>query len=89
MGSNPASPTHYLWLENPGCCGSLAAAVIIMIKGLAHLCLFSSDLERTEAFYCRVLGLSVQFRLYRGAEVFGFYLKVAESQFIERCSTRI
>lgn len=54
-----------------------------MIKALAHVCIHSSDLKRTEAFYCGVLGCSVQFRFIRNGELFGFYLKVAEGQFIE------
>ena len=54
-----------------------------MIKSLAHCCLFSRDLARTEQFYCGVLGLSVQFRFIKEGELFGFYLKVADRQFIE------
>lgn len=54
-----------------------------MIKALAHVCLFSRDLERTRRFYCDGLGLSVQFRFMRQGEPFGFYLKVSDSQFIE------
>jgi catechol 2,3-dioxygenase-like lactoylglutathione lyase family enzyme len=47
-----------------------------MIKTLAHVCLFSRDLERTRQFYCDGLGLSVQFRFMRQGELFGFYLKI-------------
>ncbi len=54
-----------------------------MIKSLAHVCIFSRDLERTRQFYCVGLGLSVQFRFIRQGELFGFYLKVSEAQFIE------
>ncbi len=54
-----------------------------LIKQLAHVCLYSSDLRRTEDFYCGVLGLSVQFRFMRNGELFGYYLRIAETQFIE------
>lgn len=54
-----------------------------MIKALAHVCLFSRDLERTRQFYCDGLGLSVQFRFLRQGELFGFYLKISDTQFIE------
>lgn len=54
-----------------------------MIKALAHVCLFSRDLGQTEAFYSGVLGLPVHFRFIRQGALFGFYLRVAEGQFIE------
>jgi glyoxylase I family protein len=54
-----------------------------MIKSLAHVCVYSSDLARTEAFYCGALGLSIQFRFIREGKLFGFYLKISDSQFIE------
>jgi len=54
-----------------------------MIKSLAHVCVHSSDLARTEAFYCGALGLSVQFRFMKDGALFGFYLKISDSQFIE------
>lgn len=53
------------------------------IKALAHVCLFSRDLERTRAFYCDALGLEVKFRFVRRGELFGFYLKISDTQFIE------
>ncbi len=55
----------------------------LMIKALAHVCVYSSDLARTEKFYCGALGLSIQFRFIREGKLFGFYLKIADSQFIE------
>jgi|BogFormECP12_OM2_1039638.scaffolds.fasta_scaffold50688_1 catechol 2,3-dioxygenase-like lactoylglutathione lyase family enzyme len=54
-----------------------------MIKRLAHACLFSSDLERTKSFYCGILGLQVKFPFLKKGRLFGFYLEVAEDQFIE------
>jgi glyoxylase I family protein len=54
-----------------------------MIKQLAHACLFSTDLERTKSFYCGILGLRVKFPFLKKGRLFGFYLEVAEDQFIE------
>jgi catechol 2,3-dioxygenase-like lactoylglutathione lyase family enzyme len=54
-----------------------------MIKALAHVCLFSRDLERSRQFYCDGLGLEVKFRFLRQGELFGFYLKISDSQFLE------
>jgi catechol 2,3-dioxygenase-like lactoylglutathione lyase family enzyme len=54
-----------------------------MIKALAHACVFSSDLARTEAFYCGMLGLKIQFRFLKDGKLFGYYLRISDSQFIE------
>jgi lactoylglutathione lyase/glyoxylase I family protein len=54
-----------------------------MIKALAHVCLYSRDLDKTEAFYRDALNLPVQFRFIRNGALHGFYLRAAESQFIE------
>jgi lactoylglutathione lyase/glyoxylase I family protein len=54
-----------------------------MIKALAHLCIFSSDLERSRAFYCDALGLKKHFEFHKDGKLFGFYLQVAPGQFIE------
>jgi catechol 2,3-dioxygenase-like lactoylglutathione lyase family enzyme len=54
-----------------------------MIKSLAHVCIHSTDLARTEAFYCGVLGLKIQFRFLRDGKLIGFYLRISDSQFIE------
>ena len=54
-----------------------------MIKALAHVCIFSRDLERTRKFYCDGLGLSIKFKFIRQGELFGFYLRISDSQFIE------
>lgn len=53
------------------------------VRRLAHLCIFSSDLARTERFYCDLLGLEIGFRFLRNWDPFGFYLKIAEGQFLE------
>jgi catechol 2,3-dioxygenase-like lactoylglutathione lyase family enzyme len=53
------------------------------VKALAHVCLKSRDLARTEAFYCGMLGCEKSFDFVRFGEVIGFYLKVADDMFIE------
>ncbi len=58
-----------------------------MIKAIAHLCIFSSDLEKSRAFYCDALGLEPHFEFHKEGKLFGFYLKVAAGQFIEIFST--
>lgn len=54
-----------------------------MIKALAHLCILSTDLDRTRDFYCRILGLSPGFDFLRDGRLFGFYIKINDRQFIE------
>ena len=54
-----------------------------MIKALAHLCIFSKDLERSRDFYCGTLGLKKHFDFHKDGKLFGFYLQVAPGQFIE------
>ena len=58
-----------------------------MIKSLAHLCVFSKNLEASRAFYCDVLGLKRHFDFHKDGRLFGFYLSVAPGQFIEIFST--
>lgn len=50
---------------------------------LAHVCLGTSDLSRTEDFYCRILGLKKKFDFLRNGELFGFYIELADETFIE------
>ena len=54
-----------------------------MIKVLAHICVFSKDLDRTLDFYCGALGLKRHFDFFKDGKLFGFYLQVAPKQFIE------
>ena len=54
-----------------------------MIKALAHICIFSNDLERSRDFYCDALGLKRHFDFHKDGKLFGFYLQVAPGQFIE------
>ena len=54
-----------------------------MIRALAHICIFSKDLERSRDFYCGTLGLKKHFDFHKDGRLFGFYLQVAPGQFIE------
>lgn len=54
-----------------------------MIKKLAHVCLFAPDLAACEAFYCGALGLTKRFEFLREGRRIGFYLEIAEDQFVE------
>jgi glyoxylase I family protein len=53
-----------------------------MIKAIAHICISTTDLEKTEKFYC-CLGLSKKFNFIREGKVFGYYLQINASNFIE------
>lgn len=53
------------------------------ISALAHVCLRTNDLGATERFYVEGLGLPVLFRFTKEGNDVGFYLKIAERQFIE------
>lgn len=54
-----------------------------LISALAHVCLRTNDLGATERFYSEGLGLPVLFRFTKKGDAVGFYLKIAERQFIE------
>ncbi len=54
-----------------------------MIKQLAHLCIHSNDLAATEKFYFEALGLEKGFTFMKDGNLFGFYIKLGNSTFIE------
>jgi catechol 2,3-dioxygenase-like lactoylglutathione lyase family enzyme len=54
-----------------------------MIQALAHVCILSTNLDRTRDFYCRILRLSPGFDFLRDGQLFGFYIKINDRQFIE------
>lgn len=54
-----------------------------MIKQLAHVCIFSSDLAATEAFYCGSLGLEKVFDFIKEGELYGFYLALGNGTYLE------
>ena len=53
------------------------------IKSLAHVCIKTTDLAQTTAFYCGALGMEKAFNFTRKGEVIGFYLKASQNTFIE------
>ncbi len=54
-----------------------------MIKQLAHVCIHSPDLAATENFYFESLGLEKAFTIMKDGAVFGFYVNLGTSTFIE------
>ena len=54
-----------------------------MIKRLAHVCIHTTNLTKTEHFYCQALGLKKQFEFVRNDKPFGFYLRLGNHSFIE------
>ena len=54
-----------------------------MIKQLAHICIHTKDLEKTEDFYCNKLELSKKFNFYKNGRLFGFYLDLGNQNFLE------
>ena len=54
-----------------------------MIKQLAHICIHTTDLEKTLGFYTEVLGLEKGFDFERKGACFGYYLKLGATTFIE------
>lgn len=54
-----------------------------MIKGLAHICINTTDLQKTEWFYCDVLGLKKKFEFTKEGKVTGFYVRLCEGNYLE------
>jgi catechol 2,3-dioxygenase-like lactoylglutathione lyase family enzyme len=54
-----------------------------MIKGIAHVCTYSTDLVATERFYCSGLRFKKLFDFVKGGQVIGFYLEVAKGSYVE------
>lgn len=53
------------------------------IKQLAHVCIFSRDLEKSEAFYRDGFGFDIAFIFKRGTDKIGFYLDLGGRTFVE------
>jgi lactoylglutathione lyase/glyoxylase I family protein len=49
----------------------------------AHICIGAKDLEKTENFYVNILGMERAFNFERKGTRFGFYLRIADNEFIE------
>jgi len=54
-----------------------------IIKQLAHICIHTNDLKKTEIFYCDILGLSKKFNFNKDGNLFGFYIDLGNKTFIE------
>ena len=53
------------------------------IKSVAHVCIKTTDLAKTNDFYCGALGMTKQFNFTRKGRVIGGYFKAANDTFIE------
>ncbi len=54
-----------------------------MIKQLAHLCIHSTDLDKTARFYFDALGLEKGYEFIKDGELFGYYIKLGNQTYIE------
>lgn len=54
-----------------------------MIKRVAHINIVSDDLSASEHFYCYVLGLKKAFEFYKEDKLYGYYIEVGDTTFIE------
>lgn len=54
-----------------------------MIKQLAHTCIITQDLKKTEEFYCEGLGLEKAFVFEKDGKPYGLYLKLGQNTFLE------
>lgn len=54
-----------------------------MITRLAHICIHTTHLEKTAAFYCDALGMERHFEFEKDSQPFGFYLDAGNGTFIE------
>ena len=54
-----------------------------MVKGLAHLCILSKDLHRSEYFYADILKFRKKFNFLKDDEIVGYYLDSGNGVFIE------
>jgi len=55
----------------------------MMIKQVAHICIGSTDLEKTADFYCNVLGMERGFDFLKNDALYGFYVKAGKDTYIE------
>lgn len=50
---------------------------------IAHLCIYTKDLEATRKFYCDGLGMKKVFDFTLKGSLYGFYLEMSKGNFIE------
>lgn len=55
----------------------------MIIKQVAHICIGSTDLEKTAHFYTEVLGMERGFDFIKNDALYGFYIKAGENTYIE------
>jgi len=53
------------------------------MKQLAHVCIATTDLEKTRVFYVEGLGCREHFRFLREGEVVGYYLEIGGGTYLE------
>jgi len=53
------------------------------IKSLAHVCIKTTNLDATTAFYCGALRMKKIFDFTKKGKVIGFYMKAANETFVE------
>ena len=54
-----------------------------MKLSIAHLCIYTKDLDATRRFYCDGLGMKKVFNFTLNGELFGFYLEMSKGNYIE------
>ena len=60
-----------------------------IIKGISHIAMHTSDMEKTLNFYCDILGFKLAFRLPKPDGTPGItYIQVAKDQFLEFFNAR-
>ena len=54
-----------------------------MALKLAHVCILTKDLEKTEQFYCGVLGFDKVFEFKKEGSLYGYYLRMCDKNYVE------
>ena len=54
-----------------------------MKMSIAHICIYTKDLEATRVFYCDVLGMHKVFDFTLNGVQYGFYLEMSKGNFLE------
>ena len=54
-----------------------------MKLSIAHLCIYTKDLEATRRFYCEGLGMKKVFDFTLNGSLYGFYMEMAAGNYIE------
>jgi len=54
-----------------------------MKLSIAHVCILTKDLIATRRFYLDALGMEVAFEFYKDGDLYGYYLKMSDRNYIE------